>query len=76
MKRKNLLITVMFVVLVGVVPGCDLLDECGTCELVTIDADGNTTYGTPLPFCGEQLAEKRDKPPVTVGGITTYWECY
>ena len=75
MKKRNLLITVVIVLLSVVIPGCDLLEECGTCELVTEDADGNITYGTPLPFCGEALEEKKNSSPVTVGGVTTYWEC-
>lgn len=76
MKKRNLLITGAIVLLLGMIPGCELLEECGTCELVTTDADGNTTYGTPLPFCGEALKEKQDSQPVTAGGVTTYWECY
>ncbi len=60
----------------GLLPACDFIEECGTCELVTEDANGDVTYGTPLPFCGDQLQEKKDQSPVTVGGITTYWNCY
>ena len=49
---------------------------CGTCEFVTEDSQGNKTYGTPLPFCGEALIEKQESLPVTVGEITSYWNCY
>ena len=69
----------MALVLVGITgltTGCELLEECGTCELVTIDADNNETRSTPLPFCGEELQSKKDSSPQTIGGITTYWECY
>jgi hypothetical protein len=76
MKKRNLLIAGMVVLLFGIIPGCDLLEECGTCELVTVASDGTTTYGTPLPYCGEALEEKQNSSPVTVGGTTTYWECY
>ncbi|MDX2430580.1 MAG: hypothetical protein QNK35_06590, partial [Bacteroides sp.] len=55
---------------------CELLDECGTCEMVTIDANDNETRSTPLPFCGEELQNKKDSPSETIGGVTTYWECY
>lgn len=61
---------------IGVLPACDLVEECGTCELVTEDAVGNKTYGTPLPFCGDDLAEKEDASPVTINEVTTYWNCY
>jgi hypothetical protein len=76
MRRRNLLITAVVISLMGLLPACDLLEECGTCELVTIQADGTTTRGTPLPYCGDALAEKKNSSPVIVGGVTTYWDCY
>jgi len=76
MKKRNILIIGIVVLLIGVIPGCELLEECGTCELVTVDADGNETFGTPLPFCGDRLAEKQNSAPVTIDGVTTYWDCY
>lgn len=76
MKRRNLLIAVMFLFGLGWLPSCELLEECGTCELVTVDANGNESFGTPLPFCGDKLAEKQNSSPVKVGGVTTYWDCY
>lgn len=57
-------------------PDTTVSTECGTCEFVTEDSQGNKTSGTPLPFCGEQLIEKQESTPVTVNGITTYWNCY
>ena len=76
MKKRNLLISAVLVMAMTVIPACDLVEECGTCELVTEDADGNKTYGTPLPFCGDDLKDKEDASPVTINGITTYWNCY
>jgi hypothetical protein len=75
---KNRFLTVGAVVILasGLLGACEVFEECGTCEMVTIDADGNETRTTPLPYCGDQLAERKDSQPVTVGGITTYWECY
>ena len=70
------MIATALVVTMGVFPACDVIEECGTCELVTEDADGNKTFGTPLPFCGDDLKDKEDKPPVTINGVTTYWICY
>ena len=75
MKKRNLLIAASFICLVGYLPSCEILEECGTCELVTV-IDGNETRSTPLPFCGEQLEEKKNSQPVTIGNETTYWECY
>jgi hypothetical protein len=76
MKRRNILLAAVVALAFAVIPACDLVEECGTCELVTEDGDGNKTYGTPLPFCGDDLKEKEDAPPVTINGITTYWNCY
>ena len=76
MKKRNILISALFVCVIGLLPGCDLLEECGTCELVTIQADGTESRSTPLPFCGDELANKRDSDPQTIAGVTTYWDCY
>ncbi len=75
MKKRNLLISALFVFTLGLLPGCDLLEECGTCKLIR-DDNGSITEGTPLPLCGDALADKQDQAPVTVGNITTYFECY
>jgi hypothetical protein len=59
-----------------ILPACDLIDNCGTCELVTEDASGNITYGPPTPFCNDNYWDKVNADPTTIGGITTYWYCY
>lgn len=76
MKKRALLIALAFAGMTALTASCELLEECGTCELVTIDGDGNETRSTPLPFCGEELQNKKDSSPETIGDITTYWECY
>lgn len=76
MKRKNILIASAVFLAMVFLPACDLVEECGTCELVTEDAVGNKTYGTPLPFCGDDLKERENAAPVTINGVTTYWNCY
>ncbi len=76
MKKRNILISAVIVMAMTIIPACDLVEECGTCELVTEDADGNKTYGTPLPFCGDDLKDKEDASPVTINEVTTYWNCY
>jgi len=58
-------------------PACDIVEECGTCELVTEDSEGNKTYGTPMLLCGDELKEKDNEPPETLpGGGVSYWNCY
>lgn len=76
MRKRKILIGVVILFTLGFLHACDLIEECGTCELITEHADGSTTSGTPLPFCGDDLKDKEDQAPVTVGGVTTYWECY
>ena len=77
MKRRKILIAVVLALALGVLPACDLVEECGTCEFVTEYSDGTPTeYGTPLPYCGDELKERDEKPPVTIGVKTTYWNCY
>ena len=80
MKKRNFWIAAVFVMAMGILPACDVIEECGTCELVTEDAVGNKTYGTPLPFCGDDLKDKENALPVTIGEgtpqeTTTYWSC-
>jgi hypothetical protein len=75
MKKKNIVLAILFISALTLLPACDLLEECGKCELVT-DDNGQVSYGAPLPFCGDALKEKQDASPVTVGNVTTYWNCY
>jgi len=75
MKKRKIIIA-MVVFFLGFLQACDLLETCGTCEFVTIQADGTESSSSPLPYCGDDLAEKEDQLPNTVGGVTTYWNCY
>lgn len=75
MKKKNIFIAGLIVMAFALLPACDLLEECGTCELVT-EENGQLNYGPPLPYCGDDLKAKQTAGPVTVGGVTTYWNCY
>jgi hypothetical protein len=76
MKKRNLLMTAVVLLAMGILPACNIIEECGTCELVTEYSNGTPTeYGTPLPFCGDALSEKQDASPVTISGVTTYWSC-
>ena len=77
MKKRNILVALVVVLALAVLPACNLVEECGKCELVTEYSDGTPTeYGTPLPFCGDALKEREDAAPVEIGGTTTYWNCY
>ena len=76
MKTRNILIAGLFLLWLGAIPSCDIIEECATCVLITEDEDGNViSETTPVPFCGEDLAEKENSTPVTVGGSTSYWVC-
>ena len=75
MKKRNILIAAVLVMAMGVLPACDVIEECGLCELVTEDAVGNKTYGPELPFCGDDLKDREDALPVPINGVTTYWTC-
>jgi hypothetical protein len=54
---------------------CEFIETCGECELVTDDGT-EVTYGTPIPLCGDQYLERLNSTPTTIGGVTTYWNCY
>jgi len=75
MRKRTIFIGAVTFFALGFLTSCDLIEECATCELVTEHADGTITKGTPRPECGEDLKEKEDQSPVTVGGVTTWWEC-
>ena len=76
MRKRIILSALIFAGLTGLTVSCEILDECGTCERVTIDANDNETRSTPLPYCGEELKDRKDSSPETIDGVTTYWECY
>lgn len=76
MIKRVLLSALIFAGLTGLTSSCEILDKCGTCEFVTIDADDIESRGAPLPYCGEDLKEREDAPPEVYDGITTYWDCY
>ena len=76
MIKRVLLTALIFAGFTALTSSCEILDECGTCEFVKIDADDIETREDPTLFCGEALKEKKDAPPEIYDGITTYWECY
>lgn len=72
MKNRILRSCVGLIVLAAfTLPACELLEDCGTCVLVT---DGEE--GTPLLYCGDSYQDKLNSSPTTIGGVTSYWDCY
>ena len=53
-----------------------IFEDCGNCELVTVDADGNVTRSTPMLKCGDELTACLNSSPEYVDGKTIYWDCY
>lgn len=51
-------------------------EDCAMCREVTYDADNNiVSEGTSKEYCGTELDEIESEEPVTIGGLTTKWEC-
>ncbi|MEX0987087.1 MAG: hypothetical protein WD052_06375 [Bacteroidales bacterium] len=76
MKKRVFRSLAGFIILASItLPACEFLEDCGTCEFVTDDGT-DITYGTPLLFCGDSYADKVNSSPTTIGGTTTYWNCY
>ena len=76
MKKRVILSALIFAGLTCLTVSCEILDDCGKCELVTIDANNNETRSTPLPYCGEELENRQDSARETIGDVITYWDCY
>ena len=73
MKKRVLHIIAGFVIIAAMaMPSCE---ECGMCELVMVDHDGNITYGTPQLVCGEQYREYQNSEIVETIDGTQYWSC-
>ena len=76
MKRKIIILAVLFIGAACLLPACDIFDECGVCEMVTVNlADNSETRSTPVPLCGDDLTDKQNFIPETVDGTTIYWDC-
>jgi hypothetical protein len=77
MKTRKIAVTLGVVLTMCILPSCNIIEECGSCEQVTEDKDGNKTYGTTLLLCGDELKEKQNEPLETLpdGGVS-YWNCY
>ena len=64
----------ILLVIASLIPSCNLLEDCKTCKLETND-NGDVSYGTGVPTCGDALADREAEDPVTIGDVTTRWVC-
>jgi hypothetical protein len=72
MKRLFIIVAVVFVGFAFY--GCE--EDCAMCHEVTTDADGNVIEEKDaVEYCGTELDEIEAEEPVTIGGLTTQWEC-
>jgi len=77
MRTRKIVIAIVVVLAMCILPSCDIVEECGECELVTEPLVGTKTYGTPLLLCGDELKDKDNEAPEThANGDVTYWNCY
>ena len=71
---KKVFIAVAFVLAGFAFNSCE--EDCAMCREVTYDADNNiVSEGTPKEFCDTKMDEIESQEPVTIGGLTTKWEC-
>ena len=57
------------------VSSCELLGDCKTCSKVTTVSGVETNRTVGILYCSDELADKENESPVTVGSTTTYWDC-
>jgi hypothetical protein len=78
MKKRILRFTFgLIIATFMILPSCEFIESCGTCEQLYRDADGNiTTLIQPFYYCGDAYLELLNKEPVEVAGTITYWNCY
>ncbi len=75
MKRK-IKYAAAFLFLVWAATACEALEKCKFCrEVMTDSTTGDVTYGNETEYCGADLLAKEAAPPITVGPLTTTWEC-
>ena len=75
MKRK-LLFGAAFLFVAWAATSCEALSDCKFCKTVATDStDGSVTNGSETQYCGAALIAIEAKTPVTVGKVTTKWQC-
>jgi len=69
---KNLIILLTFFIFALI--SCQ--KDCKDCKSVTTDQNGNVIQeGTAKEYCDQDLEQKENEPPVTIGDQTTKWVC-
>ena len=77
MNIRKIVASVVVIASLCILPACDIVEECGECELITEAPDGTRSYGTPLLLCGDELKAKQNEPPEThPNGDESWWNCY
>lgn len=52
-----------------------LIDDCGTCQLVTYVDGVEVSRTLPIPYCGDLYFAKLNDPGISVGDNFVIWEC-
>ena len=75
MKKRIFRFAAAFAFVIAIVPGCDLLDNCGNCSLVTYSGGDEISRSPELPYCDEDYEKKLDDPGTYIGNNWAIWEC-
>ena len=55
---------------------CEALEDCKTCAIVTYENGVEISRGPDILYCGDNLKEKENAPPVSIGpNRTTDYDC-
>ena len=74
--KKIFTIIIIGLFFVFVSTSCEPDEKCKNCKMVTYDANNNIINETALvEYCGDELEDIENEPPVVVGGETTQYEC-
>ena len=70
---KTFIISVLFAF---TMTSCELLEDCKTCAVVTYENGSEISRSPGILTCGDELAEKENASPVSIGGNrTTDYDC-
>jgi hypothetical protein len=77
MRTRKIVAAFVVGAVLSILPSCNIVDECGECELITEAPDGTRTYGTPQLLCGDELKARENEPPENhPNGDESWWNCY
>jgi hypothetical protein len=76
MMKRKLLFAAGFLFVAWAATSCEALSDCKFCKTVATDSsDGSVNEGSETEYCGAALIAIEAKSPVTVGHVTTTWQC-